>query len=50
METNKGLSRTVLLERLSAGGNAAPLNDKSDGELLSDYCEALVAAMPDPNR
>ncbi len=50
MEVNKGLSRAVLLQRLSAGGDADALNNKSDAELLSNYCEALVAAVPDPNR
>jgi hypothetical protein len=38
------------IAQVSAGGNADSLNDKSDAELLSDYCEAQVAAMPDPNR
>jgi hypothetical protein len=48
MEANKGLSRAVLLERLSAGGNSDALQHKSDADLLSDYCEALVAATPEP--
>jgi hypothetical protein len=50
MEANKGLPRAVLLERLSGGGNVGALKDKSDAELLSDYCEAMVAATPDPNQ
>jgi hypothetical protein len=48
LEANKGLSRAALLERLSISCGTNILKDKSDADLLSDYCEALVAMTPEP--
>jgi len=46
VEANKGLSRATLLQRL---GRPADFDPKvSDEDLLAEYCEALVAAVPDP--
>jgi hypothetical protein len=46
VDANKGLSRATLLQRL---GRPADFDPKvSDGDLLAEYCEALVAAVPDP--
>ena len=43
-ETNKGLSRATLLQGL---GRTADFNSQvSDADLLAEYCEALVTAVP----
>ena len=48
MEANKGLSRATLLQRIS-GRDLPDLDPQvSDTDLLAEYCEALVAAVPDP--
>jgi hypothetical protein len=44
----KGLPRATLLERLSAAPKFADLTQLSDGDLLAEYCEMLVAAAPEP--
>jgi hypothetical protein len=48
VEANKGLSRATLLQRLGKSADFDPLGAISDTELLAEYCEALVAAAPDP--
>jgi hypothetical protein len=50
METNKTLSKTVLLERLARFPNFEGLKEMNESELLTIYCEALVAAVPDPKK
>ncbi len=45
---NKGLSRATLLQRLRKPANFDPQGAVSDTDLLAEYCEALVAAVPDP--
>ncbi len=47
VEANKGLSRATLLQRLGRPADLDP-HDASDADLLAEYCEALVAAVPDP--
>jgi hypothetical protein len=46
VEANKGLSRATLLQRLGRPADFDP--QVSDADLLAEYCEALVAAVPDP--
>jgi hypothetical protein len=46
VEANKGLSRGTLLQRLGRPADFDP--NVSDTDLLAEYCEALVAAVPDP--
>jgi hypothetical protein len=48
VEANKGLSRATLLQRLSRPADFDPHGAVSDADLLAEYCEALVAAVPDP--
>jgi hypothetical protein len=48
VEANKGLSRATLLQRLGRPADFDPLGVVSDADLLAEYCEALVAAVPDP--
>ena len=48
MEANKGLSRATLLQRLRKPADFDPQEAVSDTDLLAEYCEALVAAVPDP--
>jgi hypothetical protein len=50
MEANKGLSRAALLERLGKPAEPDPMQIASDTDLLAEYCEALVAAVPDPKK
>jgi hypothetical protein len=50
MDTHKGLSRAVLLERLGKPADFDPLQVVNDADLLAEYCEALVAATPDPKK
>jgi hypothetical protein len=45
-EANKGLSRATLLQRLGRPADFDP--QVSGADLLGEYCEALVAAVPDP--
>ena len=47
VEANKGLSRATLLQRLGRPADFDP-HGVSDTDLLAEYCEALVAAVPDP--
>jgi len=47
VEANKGLSRATLLQRLGRPAED-PHGAVSDADLLAEYCEALVAAVPDP--
>jgi hypothetical protein len=44
IESYKGLSRDVLLERLAGHPDAAGFAVMSDDELLAIYCESMVAA------
>jgi hypothetical protein len=44
MDVNNGLSRENLLERVSKAPQFEELKKLSDGELLAEYCEAMVAA------
>jgi hypothetical protein len=46
VEANKGLSRTTLLERLGKPADFDPQFGHAD--LLAEYCEALVSAVPNP--
>lgn len=46
VEANKGLSRATLLQRLGRPAGFDP--QVSDVDLLAEYCEALVGAVPDP--
>ena len=46
--TKSMLSRATLLQRLGRPADFDPNGEVSDGDLLVDYCEALVAAVPDP--
>jgi hypothetical protein len=48
VEANKGLSRATLLERLGKPADFDPNGAVSDEDLLAEYCEALVAAVPAP--
>lgn len=48
MEANKGLSRATLLQRLGRPADFDPHGEVSDADLLAEYCEALVAAVPGP--
>jgi hypothetical protein len=48
VEANRGLSRATLLERLSRPADFDPHGAVSDADLLAEYCEALVAAVPSP--
>jgi SEC-C motif-containing protein len=48
VEANKGLSRATLLQRLGRPADFDPHGAVSDADLLAEYCEALVAAVPDP--
>jgi hypothetical protein len=48
MEANKGLSRVTLLQRLRKPADFDLHGAVSDTDLLAEYCEALVAAVPDP--
>jgi SEC-C motif len=48
VEANKGLSRATLLQRLGKPADFDPHGAVSDADLLAEYCEALVAALPDP--
>jgi hypothetical protein len=48
VEANKGLSRAMLLQRLGRPADFDPHGAISDADLLAEYCEALVAAVPDP--
>jgi hypothetical protein len=48
VEANKGLSRATLLQRLGRPADFDPNGAVSDEDLLAEYCEALVAAVPDP--
>ncbi len=50
METHKGLPRTVLLERLSQAPNLDELKQLKNQDLLAEYCERLVAAVPNPQK
>jgi hypothetical protein len=45
MDVNNGLSRENLLERVSKAPQFEELKKLSDGELLAEYCEAMVAAL-----
>jgi len=47
MESNKGLSRATLLEALSKAPNFEALKELNDADLLSVFCEGLVAATPE---
>jgi hypothetical protein len=44
VEANKSLSRATLLQRLSRPSDHNP--QICDADLLAEYCEALVAAVP----
>ena len=46
VEANKGLPRATLLQRLGRPVDLDP--QVSDADLLAEYCEALVGAVPDP--
>ena len=48
IESYKGLPRATLLERLGKSADFDPDGAVSDEDLLIEYCEALVAAVPDP--
>jgi hypothetical protein len=48
VEANKELSRATLLQRLGRPTDFDPNGEVSDADLLAEYCEALVAAVPDP--
>ncbi|MFZ3351431.1 MAG: SEC-C domain-containing protein [Xanthobacteraceae bacterium] len=48
IEANRGLSRAILLQCLHKLADFDPLGIVSDEDLLAEYCEALVAAVPDP--
>ena len=48
METHKSMDRATLLQRLGKPANFDPLGLVRDTDLLAEYCEALVAAVPDP--
>jgi SEC-C motif len=48
VEANKGLSRATLLQCLGRPADFDPLGVVSDADLLGEYCEALVGAVPDP--
>ncbi|HEX4411114.1 MAG TPA: SEC-C domain-containing protein [Xanthobacteraceae bacterium] len=48
VEASKELSRATLLQRLSRPLDFDP--QVSDADLLAEYCEALVAAAPDPTK
>jgi len=48
VEANKELSRATLLQRLGRPADFDPNGAVSDADLLAEYCEALVAAVPDP--
>jgi hypothetical protein len=48
VEANKGLDRATLLQRLGRPSDFDPHGAVSDADLLAEYCEALVAALPDP--
>ena len=50
MEANKGLTRPTLLERLTRAPNFDALRKLSDTDLLAEYCEGLVAAVPNPQK
>lgn len=44
MDAYKGLDRATLLERLATHPNAGSFAGMSDGDLLAEYCEGMVAA------
>jgi hypothetical protein len=48
VKANKGLSRATLLQHLGRPADFDPNGAVSDEDLLAEYCEALVAAVPDP--
>jgi len=48
VEANKGLSRATLLQRLGRPADFDPHSTISDADLLAEYCEALVAVVPNP--
>jgi hypothetical protein len=50
MDAHKTLTRARLLERLAQAPDFAKLQLLSDADLLGEYCERLVAAVPAPQK